>query len=145
MEDNNGLVKIEADYDAEAARQLEGIKGMIKTFIPDLPKHYPMLEQMIGNVEGELNKYLGDDEKTIICARKNGQTQVLILDNSKTWSIDSKEGIDVDPKDQDTFVVENEEVSNFIKQKIMKNALLGWLREEYETKYKNAPKAIPEP
>lgn len=70
----------------EKAQTLFTIQSLLLLY-PDLPKMYPQLVNIIDFLKKQIETFLGDDEKMIVIARKNGKTAALVFNPKIKFSL----------------------------------------------------------
>lgn len=119
-------------FNVEDAIQQTFIIGAIKNFMPDAPKYYPAIDALINNLQKDFADYLGDSKKIAFAMRKNNQTRIIVIDATKPFSFDSENGF----QGSEGSLLVNQEVQEFVNNRIMSNPIFAWFKEEYEAKYK---------
>lgn len=77
---NNGEMTLESKI------QINGLISMVKNFLPDFAKFYPMIIQHMDNAQDKADEYLGDGEKLVVGFRKGQNTMVLSIDANKNFN-----------------------------------------------------------
>ncbi|MCC6721755.1 MAG: hypothetical protein IT243_06090 [Bacteroidia bacterium] len=100
--------------------------GLLTAF-PQLIDLYPKIISLIEIFDTEIDKYLDEQNKIIVIAKKNGKTRAIILDGTKEFTLTNEMKINA----THSPVISNYN-KNDIKEKILNSTVLNILKTKYE-------------